>query len=125
MASTLLEIALLDGGEPAQGFAHLCQSALDSGQGRRIRICLAAAIDPLPKSLHFDFQRLQGSPRQRFGKRAADLGKIGAQAHDGLLEIPRWTQRFDAGCYLAQLFLQAANIDRRLRRGLRSGERSV
>ena len=54
-----------------------------------------------------------------------DLGKIGAQAHDGLLEIPRWTQRFDAGCHLTQLFLQAANIDRRFRRGLRSGERSA
>ena len=100
------------GRQHAQHLADFRQSALKGGERARIDARLATVINSFAERFDFDFKRLYRAPRERLIELAADVGEIGTDRSDGLLDIARRLQRLDASRDLTQLRFEARKIDR-------------
>src|ERR1700733_1571769 len=67
-------------------------------------------IEAVPQSLDFKLERFQCAPRQSFGERSADVGKLAAETIDCDVEIAGRSQRVNSGVEVAQLAFEVANI---------------
>jgi hypothetical protein len=79
---------------------------------QRLRVCAAviAALDLSGERMHVGLQRLDGAARQRFVECASDIGEIGAQCGDGVLDATRLAQRLDLRRDVVELAFQAGEI---------------
>src|ERR1700683_3988649 len=67
-------------------------------------------IEPVPQGLDFKLERFQRAPRQRFGERSTDVGKLAAEPINRGVDITSRSQRVNSRVEVAQLAFKAGNI---------------
>ena len=74
---------------------HLREAMLDALQRRRVGAAAIAALDPFGERMHVGLQRFERAARQRLVDGARDVGEVGAQRRDRVLDAARAAQRLD------------------------------
>ena len=100
---------------------HLVEAMLDALQRRRVGAAAIAALDPFGERMHVGLQAFERAARQRLVDGARDVGEVGAQRRDRVLDAARLAQRLDLRGDVAELALETGEIQRRSRRRLQAG----
>jgi hypothetical protein len=97
---------------------HLLQAVLDAAQCRHVGAAAIALLDARRECLHVGLQALERAARQRIVDGARDVGEIGAQRRDRILDRARPAQRLDLAGDVGQLPFEAREIRHRRARRL-------